>query len=170
MDLDSILKLASTFGSIATGLGVIVAVIFGIKQSRSAAKNLERSRLSSQMQAILLFDELLEHYHHIHSGVRLGGRLVDKDELNHQDQVDIERYLGLFERAKVFMDDGYVSEEDFKMMYGYRMSNLASQPWVRKEKLQKRAKGWKYFLELYEKLYPVDYAKLLEEMKKDSNA
>lgn len=131
-------------------------------QARSASKNLERSRQSSQLQALLAFDELLEHYHHIHSGMRPGGRFVSTNgiELEHQDVVDIERYLGLFERAKVFIDDGYLSLDHFKMMYGYRMKNLAAQPWVRKNKLQAEAEGWRYFLELYKELYPEDYKEI----------
>ena len=162
INIDCFEKLAVIFGSIATGASVLVAVVVGLIQARSASKNLERSRQSSQMQTLLAFDELLEHYHHIHSGVRPGGKLIGKDELEHQEIVDVERYLGLFERAKVFIDDGYVSVEHFKMMYGYRMNNLAKQPWVRKRKLQEEAKGWKYFLELYKDLYPEDYSRVVK--------
>jgi hypothetical protein len=161
MNIDMIETSAVIFGSVATGVGVIVAVVVGIIQARSASKNLERSRHSLQMQALLAFDELLEHYHHIHSGVRPGGNLIRKKELEHQEVVDIERYLGLFERAKVFIYDGYVSIEHFRTMYGYRMLNIARQPWVRKHKLQEEADGWKYFLELYKKLYPDDYDKIV---------
>jgi hypothetical protein len=162
MNIDSFGKLAVIFGSLAAGAGVLVAVVVGFIQARSASKNLERSRQSSQMQTLLALDELLEHYHHIHTGVRPGGKLTGKDKLEHQEKVDVERYLGLFERAKVFLDDGYVSVEHFKMMYGYRMNNLAKQPWVRKQKLQKQAKGWKYFLELYKDLYPKDYSRIVK--------
>ena len=105
VDIDCLEKVAVIFGSIATGVGVLVAVVVGIIQARSALKNLDRSRQSSQMQTLLAFDELLEHYHHIHSGVRPGGKLIGKDKLEHQEIVDVERYLGLFERARVFIDE-----------------------------------------------------------------
>ena len=157
MTLDSLEKLAVIFGSVATGVGVLTALIFGLIQARSAAKNQERSRRSNQMQALVAFDQMLENYHHIHTALRPGGRLVGKEDLSHQDIVDLERYMGLFERAKIFIDDGFLTDDHFKHLYGYRMYNLAKQPWIREKKLIAEAGGWRYFLQLYQILYPEDY-------------
>ena len=77
-----------------------------------------------------------------------------KSQPSHQEKVDLERYMGLFERAKVFIDDGQLSPEHFRNLYGYRMRNLVKQPWVAEEKLRKRPDGWAYFIELHNFLYP----------------
>lgn len=157
MSLDELENLAVIFGSVATGAGVLVALAFGVIQAMSAARSRERSQRSSQMQALVAFDQMLEKYHHIHTALRPGGDLVVKKNVSHQEKVDLERYMGLFERAKIFIDDGFLTEDHFKHLYGYRMSNLAQQPWVRSEKLVAEWEGWRYFLQLYKLLYPEDY-------------
>ena len=60
MTIVDVEKLAVIFGSVATGAGVLTALIFGIIQARSASKNQERSRRSNQMQALVAFDQMLE--------------------------------------------------------------------------------------------------------------
>ncbi|HSR53375.1 MAG TPA: hypothetical protein VLV83_21320 [Acidobacteriota bacterium] len=152
--MEDLERLAVIFGSVATGVGVLVAVVFGVVQARSASKDLRRSRHSTQLQALVAFDQLLENYHHVHTAVRPGGELEEKCNPSHQEKVDLERYMGLFERAKIFIDDGYLSPDHFRSLYGYRMRNLVKQPWVAEEKLRKRAGGWTYFIELHDSLYP----------------
>ena len=160
MSLDDLVKVASIFASLATGIGVVVALVFGIFQVRAASRNQRASRRSNQMQALIAFDQMLENYQHVHAALRPGGDLRHKQELSHQERVDIERYMGLFERAKIFIDDKFLTVDHFKTLYGYRMYNLATQPWVRSAKLILNREGWAYFLSLYKLLYPDDYAKI----------
>lgn len=162
MNIEYFESLVVIFGNIATGIGVIVALIFGISQARAASKSLKKSQHSTQLQALVAFDQLLEKYHHIHSLLRPGGDLVGKKEgLSHQNIVDLERYMGLFERAKIFIDDKYLSIDHFRNLYGYRMCNIAQQPWIRHYKLVKEVEGWSYFLELYGLLYPEDHKEII---------
>jgi hypothetical protein len=160
MNVHELERFASVFASLATGIGVLVALVFGIFEVRAASRNQQESKRSNQMQALISFDQMLENYHHIHTALRPGGDLCKKEALSHQERVDIERYMGLFERAKVFLDDNYLTVDRFKNLYGYRMHNLANQPWVRKAKLIDNHKGWAYFLMLYKLLYPKDYERI----------
>jgi len=171
-DLNQLEQYAAIFASLATGLSFLIALVFGLFQLRAAAKNREATRRSNQMQALIAFDEMLENYHHVHIALRPGGELFDKVKLSHQERTDIERYMGLFERAKVFIDDQFLTIDHFKNLYGYRMRNLARHPWVRSEKLIERQAGWTYFLALYGLLYKKDYQEIIKaaQLKADNTA
>jgi len=67
ISLDDLEKIASIFASLATGIGVLVALVFGIIQVRAASKNQRATRRSNQMQALVAFDQMLESYHHVNT-------------------------------------------------------------------------------------------------------
>ena len=162
MTLNEYEIIASIIASAVTSVGVIIALVFGILEIRAGSRSQQESKRANQMQALISFDQMLDNYHHVHSALRPGGDLTNQKELTHKQKVDIERYMGLFERAKVLEDDNFLPIERFRNLYGYRLKNLAKQPWVRQQKLIKNHMGWEYFLSLYESLYPEDHKKILE--------
>lgn len=81
--------------------------------------------------------------------LRPGGEWAGAEiKLGPEDWAEIERYMGLFERAKILIDDGFLDPEEFDHLYGYRVRNIRANPTIRREKLEIRAYGWVYFLEL----------------------
>ena len=163
-------SVVTVVGITATVAGVLVALIFGIRQAKSAVSSLEVAKRANQLQAMIAFDQLLEKYHHIHTGLRPGGDLRKKEDPSHQECVDIERYMGLFERAQIFLDDGFLRLDRFKDLYGYRMKNIASQPWVLEAKLRKQKNGWARFLDLYRRVYPEDHEMIDNDVPNDQRA
>ncbi|MCP4269690.1 MAG: hypothetical protein GY777_29650 [Candidatus Brocadiaceae bacterium] len=160
MTTKELVDVATIFGSFATGIGVLAAVIFGVVQASIAKRNAKANRLANQLQALVAFDGMMARYEHISAGLCPGGELYEKQKLSREELTDVERYMGLFERAKMFIDEDFLTLEVFRRLYGYRMINVASHPFIRQNKLIDRAEGWSYFLDLYKKLYPDLYKRL----------
>lgn len=152
--LDIIQAVASVVGA----GGVIAGVYFGVRQLRLAVTQLEAAKRSQQAQTLLDFDQMLDRHKAVHKKLRPGGEWAGAEiKLEPHDWAEIEQYMGLFERAKILIDDGFLAPEDFDHLFGYRVRNIRANPTIRREKLEKRAYGWRYFLDL---------EKLLEDSRK----
>jgi len=139
--------------SIIQAAVVLIGIYFAIKQIKLAVAQLEAGRRSQQAQTLLAFDQMLDRHEAIHKKLRPGGEWAGASiELSASDWADIERYMGLFERAKVLIDDGFLDVEDFDHLYGYRVRNIRANPTISREKLERRAYGWRMFLALEEQL------------------
>jgi hypothetical protein len=64
----------------------------------------------------------------------------------------LEAYMGLIEHCGRMIDDWLLDWETFKHIYGYRIHNIAANPYITQAKLIRGAKGWGTFLGLTEKL------------------
>ena len=116
-----------------------------------AGFQLRATKRSAQGGFLLRFDQMLDRYDEVHKRLRPGGCWASGRIEDHE-WPDIERYMGLFERIKVLIDDGFIDLEIFDRLYGYRIDNIRINPQIKEEKLIKRAYGWKYFIELAEAL------------------
>ncbi len=139
--------------SVAAAIGVITGIYFGIQQLKLAVAQLEANKRSQQAQVLLEFDRMLDRHQAVHEKLRPGGEWAGVEvELTPVDWAEIERYMGLFERAKILIDDGFLEPEDFNHLYGYRVMNICANPMIKREKLEKRAYGWRYFIALVDLL------------------
>lgn len=139
----------SAVTNIIGALGILIGIYFGIRQLKLGVEQLRETKKSQQMQTLLQFDQMLDRHEALHKKLRPGGAWAKEDlRLEPEDWSDIERYMGLFERAKILIDDGFLKIEDFDHLYGYRVRNIRANPVISREKLEKRAYGWRYFLEL----------------------
>jgi hypothetical protein len=142
-----------TAAAVATAIGVVAAIYFGIRQLRVAVAQREAQNRAVQAQTLLAFDQMLDRHQEVHKKLRPGGEWAGEEtELEAADWAEIERYMGLFERAKILIDDGFLKPEEFDHLYGYRVRNICANPTIRREKLEKRSYGWLYFLDLVELL------------------
>ena len=142
-----------TIASIVGVTGVVAGLYFGIRQLELAVSQLKATKRSQQAQALFQFDETLERYFPVHKKLRPGGEWAAPEvTLTRDSWAEIERYMDLFERAKILIDDGFLELEAFDHLYGYRIRNIRANPTIAREKLEKRAYGWKYFLELEQSL------------------
>ena len=145
MSAESIQAVVSVVGVV----GVIVGVVMGLRQLKLGVAQLEATKRSHQAQTLLEFDRMLDRHEAVHKKLRPGGEWAGGEvKLQPENWAEIERYMGLFERAKILIDDGFLDPEDFDHLYGYRVRNIRANPTIAREKLEKRAYGWRLFLQL----------------------
>jgi hypothetical protein len=153
-------ELIQTLAAVVASVGVVAGVYFGVRQLKAAAnearlgaEQLEANKRSTQGGFLLAFDQMLDRYDPVHKKLRPGGEWAAAEiQLGPDEWAEIERYMGLFERVKILIDDGFLDLETFDYLYGYRVRNIEANPTIKREKLVRRAWGWKHFIELSEAL------------------
>ena len=140
-NLDLIQALIALLGFI----GTVVSILY-------AARQLRDSKRSTQGEFLLTIDEMLNRYDAVHKRLSPGGDLASGKSITMDEWRDIERYMGLFERIKILIDDGFIDIDRFDRTYGYRIESIISNKQIRKEKLEDRADGWREFNELVQAL------------------
>jgi hypothetical protein len=150
----------------AIGLFLTAAALF------YAGKQFKASQRVSAGDFLLRVDEMLFTQHNdVHTFLRPGGKWAggviapsSPEEWNM-----VERYMGMFERVKVLMDDGLldvdVDVDADERFYGYRIRNIiANQEIVRVKQLhsevewtnlshrERKIHLWKHFIELWHEL------------------
>ena len=133
--------------SIATAVASIIAAIGLIY----VGKQLKASKKIARAEFLLRLDELFREHTEVHVRLRPGGDWASesKGPESNEEWAAVERYMGLFERIKVMIDDGIVDLDTVDKLYGYRVFNIANNTIIRKAKLEgERAKYWAKFIEL----------------------
>ncbi|MDT7602381.1 MAG: hypothetical protein QOF61_378 [Acidobacteriota bacterium] len=64
----------------------------------------------------------------------------------------LEAYMGLIEHCGRMIDDWLLDWETFNHIYGYRIRNIAANPYIAQVKLINAASSWETFLELTRRL------------------
>jgi hypothetical protein len=135
--------------SIATALGAIVAAFSLVY----AALQLRTSRKIARGEFLLHLDELFSLHTEVHQNLRPGGDWANGGRpQSNVEWIAVERYMGLFERVKVLIDDGIIDANTVNRLYGYRITNIVSNAAIQEEKLVKEAGSWKDFIELRQML------------------
>ena len=136
--------------NIVTIIGVIVAA----GSLAFTAKNTELTRQTSRARFWLdLRDQFAKHAD-VHHRLRSAGNWAgDKGgPVTPEEWAHVEAYMGLFEHCEIMLDQGLIDESTFKEIYRYRLINIVANTIIRREKLCKRASGWKRFLELTQRM------------------
>ena len=140
---DAIQALAAILGLI----GVIIGLVYADFQFRATKR-------STQGNFLLQFDQMLQTYDKVHKLMRpIGDWRSGKKKIEEDDWPDIERYMGIFERIKILIDDKFINLAVFDRLYGYRIDNILKTRQILNEKLIKRAYGWQDFIHLTNALY-----------------
>ncbi len=136
--------------NIVTIIGVIVAA----GSLAFTAKNTELTRLTSRAQFWLNLRDQFAKHADVHNLLRSAGDWAgDKGgPATPKEWAQVEAYMGLFEHCEIMLDQGLIDESTFKEIYRYRLSNIVANTIIRREKLCKRAYGWKRFLELTQRM------------------
>ena len=144
-------QVIQSISSIITAIGVIVGFYIAYRQLKNTAQQTSLQKKAAQAEFLLDFDKMLDRYDQIHKNLRPGGSWCAKEmEFSPEQWAEIERYMGLFERISILIDDNFISIDVFNRLYGYRLINIRENPTINREKLKKRAHGWKDFLKLLE--------------------
>jgi hypothetical protein len=133
--------------SIATAIASIIAAVGLIY----VGKQLRESKKIARAEFLLRLEELFQEHTEVHTRLRPGGDWADgsKGPSTSEEWVKVERYMGLFERIQVLIDDRIVDLDAVDRFYGYRVLNIVDNPIIRQAKLEgERAKYWKNFIKL----------------------
>jgi hypothetical protein len=141
MDLQNI---ATVIGLVMTGIGLLYAGI-----------QLRASKKIARGEFLLRLDEMFQQHREVHTHLRPGGIWAGtgKGPASVENWVAVEKYMGLFERIKVLIDDGIVDLATIERLYGYRIFNIVANDVIRQAKIEGEAKEyWQDFIELYQTL------------------
>jgi len=69
-----------------------------------------------------------------------------------QEWAPVEAYMGLFELCEMMLKKNLIDEGTFKSLYKYRLTNLMWNEVIVNQKIIGRAKGWRHFNDLLDRL------------------
>ncbi|MBA7541225.1 hypothetical protein ES705_33532 [subsurface metagenome] len=105
----------------ALGLLLTAAALF------YAGKQFKASQRVAAGDFLLRVDEMLFTQHNdVHTFLRPGGKWAGgvSAPSSPEEWNMVERYMGMFERVKVLMDDGLLDVDAVERFYGYRIRNI----------------------------------------------
>ena len=135
---------------VSTGLGLLLAAA-GLFYT---GRQFQLSRKIAMASFLFQFDKMLSEYQTVHMKLRPGGEWSSRGagpETN-EEWIEVERYMGLFERLYILTKDNLVDVVVINRLYGYRLRNINKNQIIRVEKLEKRAEGWRDFIALRDAL------------------
>jgi hypothetical protein len=146
----------TAFSSVATAVGSIVAAVglvmaaLGVKY---AARQMEQTKKLARGEFLLRLEELFKDHIETHRRLRPGGEWSQNTgPTTNAEWSDVERYMGLFERINVLVNDEIIALDYVDHFYGYRILNIARNPVINDAKLVRAAESWQGFIELWRKV------------------
>jgi hypothetical protein len=134
----------------------IIGVIIAAGSLAFTAINTELTRRTNRARFWLDLREQFAKHADVHNRLRPQGDWgEDKGGPdNPKEWVEVEAYMGLFEHCEIMLDQRLIDESTFREIYEYRVINIVANTAIRREKLchPKRAKGWKRFLKLAQRM------------------
>lgn len=115
-----------------------------------AGLQLRASRKIARGEFLLGLDEMFEMHHKVHRRLRPGGDWSDSGEgpTTADDWIAVERYMGLFERIQMLIEDNTISLKTIDRLYGYRLINIIDNKHIHEAKLVREKAGWQDFINL----------------------
>ena len=158
--------LSAAVGLVLTGVGLIFAAAQVRTAHRTVAQanqTAEQARGIAEGQFLLQLDDMFWRHNKVHRLLRPGGAWSPKDSFgnpkdyeapsNSEEWADAELYMGLFERIRVLMVRGIITDKAvINKLYGYRIANIVSNLEIKQKKLIEEASGWEDFIALAESL------------------
>ncbi len=157
-------SVATVIGSLAAGIGLVLTGLglryagAQLEQSKQVAKDAkdvaEESKNIAQGEFLLRLDELFQQHIEVHRRLRPGGDWANAKSgpQTNDDWVDVEKYMGLFERIQFLVSRRIIDIDIIDKLYGYRLFNIVSNPIIRKNKLEQEADAWQDFIALWRAL------------------
>jgi len=134
-------------------LATIVAATIAAVSLWSGARQLRKNALTNHGQFLLELEKMSQNHDEVHNKLRPGGEWDDgisgpeaSDEWSR-----LEDYLGFFEICEILIQDGSISEDKFKVLFEYRLSNIVSNQTIVTAKLVNEREDWKTFSKLLER-------------------
>lgn len=139
--------IATVAGLVLTALGLIYTG-YQISESKKVARG----------EFLLHLDEILQQHNDTHIRLRPGGNWANgkSGPKNNKEWVAVERYMGLFERVNILVEDKIIDIDTIYRLYGYRVINISENKNIRKFKLEKESQSWEDFIKLRDKIDQID--------------
>lgn len=134
------------------------AIIIGLAMTAIGliytAHQIKEARKVTRGQFLLHLDELFQQHYEVHLALRPGGKWKNHNSGPQfaKDWAAVDKYMGLFERINILVNDGIVDIDTIDKLYGYRVHNLVRNPIINQAKLVEAAEDWQDFIELWHKL------------------
>lgn len=131
---------AAIVGLLLTGFGLIFT-----------GRQLRESKLIARGDFLLRLDDMLQQHNEVHTCLRPGGIWAESKHgpQSPEEWIAVERYMGLFERIKILIDNGSIDLPIVDRLYGYRVFNITANSVIRKAKLEDEAASWSDFIDLW---------------------
>lgn len=140
-------------GIIGAILGAIIgALVAGTISYLLLRVQISEARRIAQAELLLQFDARLSQYDDVHRALRPGGDWREGTPNDSQVWVQIEGYMGAFERLNALIVDGIVNKKFARSFYAYRLQNIVSNPKIRQRKLVDERSYWNDFIDVCHRL------------------
>lgn len=143
-----------------------LALFYNATQIR-LAKNVARG------QFLLQLDQMFLQHDEVHTRLLETGWPDGRQGPNTgKEWIAVEKYMGLFERIQVLIDDGIVDLKTINHLYGFRVFSIVQNPIIFQEKLVNRKDHWQEFIRLHAalELIPENYQKKIHKYDKPNVA
>jgi hypothetical protein len=115
------------------------------------------SRKVARGEFLLHLDEILQQHDDTHIRLRPGGNWANSKSgpKSNKEWVAVERYMGLFERVNILVEDKIIDIDTIYRLYGYRVINISENEKIRQFKLEKESRSWEDFIRLRDKIIQI---------------
>jgi hypothetical protein len=142
-----------SFEFIATIMGLVltaIGLIYTGYQKRGSKK-------VARGEFFLHLDEMFQQHNETHTHLRPGGAWGDRKTCpaSVEEWVAVERYMGLFERINILVEDKIIDIDTVDRLYGYRVINVSENKIIRQVKLEQQAKDWQDFINLRNRILKI---------------
>jgi hypothetical protein len=144
----------ASIGAVLTGIGLIYAGLqlkYAGLQVKHAGLQLEFAQKVSKAQFLLQLDILLKEHETVARDLR-GRWRGEGGPATLEEWIAVERYMGLFERIQILIEDGVVDLKTFDQLYGYRIFYITENSVIHDHKLVERKDQWAHFIRLWDSL------------------
>jgi hypothetical protein len=122
-----------------------------------AGRQLFLSQRSARGSFLLDVEEMLRHHDHVHTKLDSKGG-ADWNPAT-EEWPAVEAYMGVFERIQLLIEERILELGTVDRLYSYRVLNIVSNDYIRKEKLVEKAQFWPDFCRLWHSLEACPYWK-----------
>jgi hypothetical protein len=144
MSCASIESIATIIGLALTAIGLIYT-----------GSQIHGSKKVARGEFLLHLDEMLQKHNDVHIRLRPGGEWAkgNTGPKNNEEWAAVERYMGLFERVNILVEDKIIDIDTIDRLYGYRIINISENKVIRQAKLEQESQSWQDFIKLKDKIY-----------------
>ena len=122
-----------SFELIATIIGLVLIAIGLIY----TGYQIHGSKTAARGEFLLHLDEMFQQHNETHTRLRPGGLWGDgkTGPASVEEWVAVERYMGLFERINILVEDKIIDIDTVDRLYGYRVINISRNKIIQQAKL-----------------------------------
>lgn len=146
------LEHASQIAEIVASMAAVIGLFYAVVQ-------LQKNARIAEGQFLIELTKMFAEHEDVHIKLRPAGdwRNGKANPDTVKDWTAIDNYMGLFERCEILMRQKTLDPSVFAVLFGYRLTNILSQPAIVEKKLVGgERKYWGDFIRLLDRLKKMD--------------